>query len=434
MSSILQMRILRNFVRGAHAVLALVAMSGCQDELPTITGSDRFPSGSLPITIEVTLEPEQFLARDTLYTDFADPRQAPFLLVARQFDNALDANALARFTGFPDTIFFTTGGASRTDTVFTYGAGQVVSIVNAAASSSQGPARLQLWALDQAWDSASVTWTVAERRSGIPLPWREPGGTRGRLLAEAVWTPGDTVARDSVIFRVDSLSVAMMANRDFAGLVVTSQTAPSRVQLSRLILNTTVRPASRPDTAIARTIAAGPQAFVFSPDPPSTGTAYSIGGLTGGRTVLRLDLSRRVPACASPTTTPACPQIPLREVTLNRASLLLQPLSVPNGFRPLGRTDLVVRRVVETELGRRAPLAEVVALDSLPATLFGDPAGATRAVDLTQALTAVAATDSAVTTVALLTEPEGEQFGYLWFSRRPRLRLVYTLPVRPRFP
>lgn len=432
MLSGLLMRTLRTLARGAAAMAAFLAFTGCEDQLPTITGADRFPEGSLPTTVEVFLDPEQFLREDTVFTDFADPLDAPFLLVAEDFDGSLDAHSLARFTGFPDSVFFTVGGASRSDTAFTYGPARVITTVNASASS--GPARLQLWTLEQPWDSAEATWTVAQRRGGAAVPWRVPGGTRGRLLAEATWTPGDTVARDSVVFRVDSLAVAQIASDGFPGLLVTSATPGTRVQLSRLVLETVARPAARPDTTLARTQSAGPQRVIFAPESPRPMSAYRIGGLPGARTVLRLDLSARVPGCANPATTPACPQIPLRDVTLNRASLVLQPLAVPAGFRPLGPTALRVRRVVETELGRRAPLGESFVVDSIPASAFASPAGEAVALELTSAVAQVAATDSAVITVALLAEPEGGQFGTLWFEARPRLRLVYTLPLRPRLP
>lgn len=402
-------------------MLALALSAGCENDLPTIVGADRLPGGAAPVTVQVTLEPEQFLRADTVFTDYTDPRDAPFLLVANAFDGALEAHSLARFTGFPDSVA-------------TYGAGRVVTTVVEAASSSPGPARLQLWALDQAWDSASVTWTAAEQRDGTTVPWTTPGGSRGALLAEAVWVPGDTIAPDSVVFAVDSLAVARMAAEGFPGLLVTSETPGSRLRLTRLSLTAGIRTVARPDTSVARTMGLGPQDFIFTPDLPAPGSLYRVGGLTGDRTVLRLDLSQRVPGCADPATDPACPSVALRDVTLNRALLVLEPSASPAGFRPLTRTDVRVRRVVETELGRRAPLAESFAADSVSAALFAAPGGEPISLDLTAAVTQVVSRDTSETTIAILAEPEGGRFGPLWFAARPRLRLVYTLPLRPTLP
>ncbi len=430
------MQIPRRLVRGTVAALAAATLAGCDNELPTIIGSDRFPEGSLPTTLEVVLDSDAFLHSATVFDDYSRALDAPFLLAAEGFGGALDAHSLVRWEGFPDTVSVPlAGGSFSNDTAFTYGPGRISTTVVPSASTSPGPARLRLWALAQPWDSASVSWTVAERRDGTVLPWREVGGTRGELLAEALWTPGDTASADSLVFSVDSLTVARIAAEGFPGVLITSETPGSRIRFSsRLVLETAIRGVSRPDTALARTFSVGPQEFVFSPVPPRPDTVYRTGGVTGARTLLRLDLAQRLPGCQNPATDPSCPLVPLREVTLNEASLVLQPLAVPSGFRPLGLTDVRVRRVVETGLGRRATLAESFAVDSIAASRFASAEQAAFAIDLTGALAAVAATDSAVTTIALLTEPEGSQFGYLWFAPRPRLRLVYTLPLRPRLP
>lgn len=411
-------------------MLALLSISGCADELPTLSGEDRFPGGAAPTTIEVFLPTAEVLAGASVFGDFTNPRDAEFLLVAHRFDEALEANTLARLTGFPDSVTFTLNGATRTEAAFTYGTGRVITRVDAAASASAGPAVLRLWALEQEWDSATVTWTQA--RQGTP--WRTPGGTRGALLAEARWTPGDTVARDSVIWQVDSLAVRRMASPSFAGLLVTSVTPDTRLQLSRLVLQTTQRPTARPDTAVAVTVAQGPQEFIFTPEPPRPEGVYRVGGPTGDRTVLRLTLPSTVPACRDPASTPGCPRVALRDVTLNRASLVLDPVRVRGGFRPVGLTPLLVRRVLEPELGRRAPLGESIAFDSIaPGPFRGTPSEPVT-LNLTQSVSQLLRSDSSSVAVALLSDPEGARFGYLWFAGTPRLRLIYTLPVRPGLP
>lgn len=418
-------------------LLALALVAGCEDDLPTATGEDRFPGGARPTTVDIVLPTAAFLLSDTVFDGYTSQREAPYLLVAEDFDGVLDAHALARPTGFPDSVTFTIGGVSRTEALFSYAAGRVTAIVNNPVSTSAGPARLQLWTLAQRWDSATVTWDTAGVFAGGVERWVTPGGTVGRLLAETTWTPGDTAAVDTVTWSVDSLAVAEIARAGAHGLLVRSATPGSRLQLGRLSLETAVRPTSRPDTAIARTIATGPQTFIFTPAPPARGSSYRVGGGQGARTVLALDLDQRVPGCA---TGEQCAPVPLRDVTLNRAVLLLRPEAIPAGFRPLGPTELRVRRLLEPELGRLAPLGEAFSTDTISAAVFANPGSAEVEVDLTLAIFQVLAADTvpgrpaSVANLALLGEAVARQFGFLSFADRPRLRLVYTLPLRPELP
>lgn len=420
--------------RGLLLALGLAGAAGCADDLPTATGEDRFPQGALPVTVELVLPPEAILLDDTVFGGFAGVENASYLLVANDFDGVLDSHVLARLSGFPDSVTYTVDGASRTDTAFAYTAGRVVTTVDSTASFPREPTTLRLYALDQAWDSSAVSWELAVDRAGEETPWRVPGGTPGTLLAEATWVPGDTVSRDSVVWAVDSLTVERIAREDFPGLLVTSERPGSRLQLSRLALQTGIRPATKADTVLSRTLSAGPQTFVFTPDPPQDPGVYRVGGITGARTVLRLSLDHRVPACANPASTPDCPLVTLREVTLNQAVLLLDPVPVPSGFRPLTATSLRVRRVLEPELGRLAPLGETLALDTVSASRFQGGGAAEVGLNLTRALISLAETETATATVALLGDARTAQFGYAWFAERPRLRLVYTLPSRPRLP
>jgi hypothetical protein len=421
------------FRRAAVGALVLPLMIGCEDQLPTATGEDLFPGGTRPTTVELILEPEQFVLSATQLTDFTSPGGASFLLVARDFEGALNAHSLARFTGFPDSVTYTVDGTVRTEEDFTYLDGAVVATVNPNASAAVAT-RLRLWALEQAWDTAGVSWTVAAGRTS-PTPWATPGGTRGELLAETVWTPGDTIAAaDSVRFAVDSAAVARMAAAGFHGVVVTSETPGSRVQLSRLALQTSVRPAAHPDTTLPFNFTGGPQAIIYTPGAAAVPGTFRVGGLTGDRAVISVNLAQQVPTCANPAVTPNCPMVPLRDVTINQASLLLTPVATPGGLRPLQPTATRVRRVLEPELGRAAPLGELLYADTLSATRFAQPDGSPLSLDLTAALSTFNAQGMERLTMAVLTEPEGSAFGYIYFTDRPRLRIVYTLPLRPTFP
>lgn len=411
-------------------LLALPLLVGCQDELPTATGADFFPGGARPVTVELILSPDELVLSDTVYRGFSSAHASGFLLVANAFENALQANAVARLAGFPDSVTYNAGGSSVTTADFTYGGGRVITVVGPLASTNV-TTRLRLYALDQPFDTAGLSWTSAGGTP--PVPWRTPGGTRGALLAEATWVPGDTVARDTVSFELDSLQVASLARPDHPGLLVTSETPGTRLQLSWLSLQTRVRPAALPDSAVTQTIGALSQSFVYTPEIPPAVGALRAGGITGDRTVLTLRLAHQVPACANPATTPNCPTVPLSSVTINQASLLLQPVPTPGGLRPLQAPVLRIRRVLEPELGRFAPLGQLIYTDTITPGFFA-PGGGELALDVTRAVTLLSAEGLQETSVAILTEPEGAQFGYLYFADRPRLRVIYTLPLRPTFP
>ena len=154
----------------------------------------------------------------------------------------------------------------------------------------------------------------------------------------------------------------------------------------------------------------------------------------GDRVLLRIRIPESVPGCASPATTPppACAPIPLTEVTLNDAALLLEPLPV-GGFRPLAPVSLVLRRIGEPELGRIAPLGNLVnpggAPYLAPADAWEAPTDTVLRLPITGFVRELASQDSTGAAVALLVEPQLRNFGVARFRGRPRLRLVYTLPL-----
>ena len=99
--------------RGAVAVLAAAALSACDNEIPTATGSDLFPGGQAPTTLLAEVTGTDLLLREEVLPGFGNPLRAPFLLVANDFDGAFDAHALARFTDIPDSVSYTRDGSAR---------------------------------------------------------------------------------------------------------------------------------------------------------------------------------------------------------------------------------------------------------------------------------------------------------------------------------
>jgi len=434
----------RRFYTGRGLALALAALAGvgCTDRIPTAGGAELFPGGARPRTLEVTLPAESFLQTLGRFSGFSGPREAGFLLVANRFEGALEANTLGRLTAFPATINYSQGGTSRSDSVFGFVQAQLFAAVDTAASAGTGQVTLQLWEVGQEWDPATATWQLAVDTTGGRVAWRTPGGTRGAALSQLVLPQGVRSAGDTVRFALDSLAFRRIIRTDFPGFLVTANGTPVRLQTRSFALRASVRPRSAsPDTTITVSVSPAVQTFVFTPEPPRAESAWEAGGIRAARTLFRIDLRNvRVPVCEPGGT--ACPTVPLREVTLNQAALLLRPTPPPGGFRPIGPMPILVRRVLEPELGRRAPLSDVVndvelntenqAFSYRAGTFV--PTDSVYTVPLTAYLSGVAASDTAVANLALLGQPEGASFGVAWFAPNPRLRIVYTVPARPSLP
>jgi hypothetical protein len=416
--------------RAGAGILALLALAGCANDVPTATGTELFPAGTDMTTIDLVVPTSQFLSGDTVYDGFSSVRNASYLLAANQFDGALDAHSLVRFGAFPDSVRYGVGSAAVSDSVFTYGTGRVTAVIDTTASVPSSPIVLRLYALEQPWDSSSVTWQNASESGGAPVAWRTPGGTLGRLLAETTWVKGDTVALDTVSWQVDSLAMKEIATPGFAGLAITAAQGGARVQLTLPDLLANVHPSSKPDTTLQVVPSAVAQAIVFNPPVPQPAGIFRVGGVTGARTIVRLNLDYQVPSCADPTT--GCPMVALKDVTLNRAELLLDAVTVQSGFEPTVPNFLQIRPVLEPELGRHGSLGDLLTQDSIPASLFQAPADQTARVNLTSVFQLYS--DSSAVSLALLSVSRTPSFGTLWFTGTPRLRLVYSLPQTPKLP
>lgn len=430
----------------AFAILLAAPLAACKDEPPSVTGPETFPGR--PTTLEVVLPADSFVQGLGSFLGETGTHDVSYLLVANQFGGALNSHALAKLGTFPSTVTYTQGGTSKTDSLFTYGAGRLVTRVDTLSSTSSGPIELQIWAAGQDWDPGTATWDLAVDTTGERTPWRQAGGTRAVLLSRvSINNPGSGL--DSLVIPIDSLAVRRLADRTYPGLIVTAAGAQGRVQLgSGISLRTTAHPKNAsPDTAVAVSIAAGAQTFVYTPDQPHAGAAaWEVGGIRSARTLFRVNFPRTVRGCAAGQ---ACSRVALRDVTLNEVSILLTPTAVPSGFRVVGSLPTALRRVVEPELGPRAPLGELVndvvsvAPGGVPvyggrAYTFGD---SVLAIPITSAATRLAAGDTTSIALALISDlsvvPSGEvplNFGTAWFTPRPRLRIVYTVSNRPSLP
>jgi hypothetical protein len=231
---------------------------------------------------------------------------------------------------------------------------------------------------------------------------------------------------------------------DSVPVLLATAEAGSRLQLSRTLLRLSIKPSNAgKDTTITVDVTPVNNTFIFTPQPPAAGGTFQAGGILADRTLFEVDLDQPLPGCA-PADQP-CPTVTLRDVRLNRVSLLLRPLPVPLGFDALRSLPLELYLVNEPELGRRAPLVP----SRIPP--FGSVLDSTRVfqavtdsvVELPFTLQAVLQAqtegDSLKASFALLGEVTGSgaslrTFGLGRYEATPRLRIVYTLPTRPSLP
>jgi hypothetical protein len=422
-------------------LLAFLAMSAaaCSDDSPTLSGDDEFPPGSVPITREVILPASVFFENLGSFAGYTSAADLPFLVVANQFDEGLDAHALARFGPFPSMVSYRREGVEKRDSAFEYITSSLILRVDTAASTS-GPVTVQVFQATQAWDRSSATWTTAIDTGAVETAWTQPGGTRGALLAEGTFertaTGGDTLVLSLTGAEVEALSDSLAP-----GVVVTTSTTGARLEIFEMVLRAAIRPDSAaPDTVIVQNLpSSGNRTTVYTPEQPLGGPmVLAAGGVLSARTLIELHPDQPLPNCASGET---CGTVPLEDVLLNEVSLLLRPAPVPNGFDALAGVPLSLRLVDEAELGAAAPLGpRVLDVDLQRSTQIYNylPGDTVVALPITNLARSLALSDSLPRTFALVSELLGftapPTFGVALFDAQPRLRIVYTLPARRRLP
>lgn len=421
----------RRFLPCALLAAALLSVAACADQLPTLSGDEEFPDGTIPVTQEVILPASQFFEFLGSFAGYTAVAAAPYQVVATDYEG-LDARALNAFTGFPTFLTYEVGGTERRDSSFTYQPSQLVLRVDSAAS-RQAPVTLRVYAAAQPWDRATATWEVAVDTGGAPVPWSEPGGTRGALLGEATWAGPTGV--DSVVVQLSGAAVASLADSASNGVIIAAVGAGSRVQLSDVLL----RVAARPDTAdvdttiVVNVNSSATRTTIYTPDQPAPPAGVlAVGGVRGARSLVRIDPRVTVPSCPSGN---VCQPVPLSEVRLNQVAVLFDLLDTPSGYDPLGPTPVSLRVVQEPELGRFAPLGPSVADRD---ALFRDGDSVVQ-LEITALAAAMAGTDSVFpTTFALVSESAltggPPTFGVGFLASDPMIRIVYTIPTRRRLP
>jgi len=437
-------------LRGVLVVAAAVLAAACGRESPTAVGGGLLPGGAVR-TFEVILDASQFLRADTTVSGFVRASTTVFEIVAQSFGGSVTAHSLARFVqpGTSITVLDSTG-TSRTDTLPHFFAGTVVLQVDTLAVNGTSPVLLRLFRTAEPWDGYSASWTMRVDSGSTHLAWATAGGTVGPMVDTATWTPG----ADSVVFHVDSATIAAWADTTDAGrgALVAAATAGSRLRFLSIGYNVQAHSSIRKDTVVTQAPGVVGATFIYTPDipAPKPGT-LQIGGVPAWRSFLTFapDLETRTLAC--PASLGVSCTFSLQRATVNYAGLLLQPAPAgawapEDSVRPSAWISDTSRLVPLS----RAPLGIQIGVSSpaYPATLFqGTPTATAMTVPVTSFVAALAgdtarvgAAAGATRTLGILNVPEPGLFGVATFYGRaagalaPRLRLVVTIASEAQLP
>jgi hypothetical protein len=420
------MRVIRATVAVAFTVAANAMAWGCAQENPTEVGRELLPGGVQ--TYEVILDPSRFIVEDTSFAGYYDPRAAQFLIVARDFQNALNANILTRLA-IPTSVQVTdSSGTAQPDTTPTFFGGRVVMTFDSlAAGQSPAAAELRLFRMAEDFHTASVGWNLRLDTGEVRIPWAIPGGTPGSPISSATWEPGT----DSLFFNVDSATIAEWADTlsPVSGFTIQAVTPGTRIRAADVALILDLRSEIRPDTTFTEVVTPPTRLFIFDPPSPDLSGGSIAGGTSGWRALLHLKegLDTLALPCAQPA--PGC-SVRLGDAAISSAGLLFRAGATVPGYAPEDSVPLGVRYMFRNSAVplERSPLGSFAGnLRNIPPGIFltGGDAEVPFGTYIRQF------TDPEATKpgpwIALVSAPEGVTFGHAAFPELPRLRLVITV-------
>jgi hypothetical protein len=411
--------------------LSVASLSSCIEENPTEVGDVLLPSGDV-ISFEILLPASSFLVWDSSFTGYSKVTDAQFAIIARKFENTVDANMLTRFGQLPSTIVVrnTTTNTAVTDSAPKYFTGRLVLKFDTLVTPLTRPVLLRLFPTTEEWD-VSATWTNRVDTGSVHLPWTTPGGTRGASVDTATWAAGD-----SVVLRVDSQTIALWndTTNKGRGALIVAETNNTRVKVLSTAFRVSARSSVRADTVVNIDLNPIARTYVFNPTPSAAGVSgIRAGGTPSWRAFVRLrsDLTSLTFPCPDRSN---C-TVALDSVNLSSAQLLLKPVRPPLGFAPEDSMYLDVRGV-STSAGvplSRSPLGNrISASPAISPTLFINPtpAGVVK-IDITSFIAhltdkTVKEADRLPPAFALIQLGEPFTFGFATFDAAPTLRLVLT--------
>jgi hypothetical protein len=419
--------------------LLIAGAAACKDESPVLTGDPFFPDGR-PVTMEALLPAAEFLQLRGSFTNYTTSTAVPYAIVANQFDGALNAHALVRFgLVFPKVLEYTYNGTSVRDSLYVVQSARVVLSVDSTDSGST-IVPLSLHRILEDWDALDVTWTQRLTDSSGVHNWTTPGGTFGPSVGDGRYVPLDSLSTSEILLNPTEVAAMRADSTAYRGLLVAADQPGDRIQIVGASLRLEFRPSNAAhDTTIVSTSSATSLAFVYTPEPPEPAGFIRTGSVRGARTLMSVHFPDSLTVCS-----PLCDRFAMRDLALHRVSLLLRPVPAPGGFRLVDSAAVLLRTIVEPELGRAAPLGSDVVASFDP---FGRPLPARRGYAPGDTLVELPFTVQAARMIALDTVPGDfallgstfntlglQPFSLQLFDAQPRLRIVFTLPDRPRLP
>ncbi len=419
---------MRRALPACAGVALALATAACGNDSPVAVGEQLLPGD--PVTsFEVVLEADQFLALDSAFALFTNTAQSSFTMVANDFESALDARALARFS-IPNTItVIDSAGSSAIDTLPRYFGGRLVLLVDTARS-SHDDARFAVYQAAESWEQSSATWELRSDTGESALPWTQPGGTLGPLLAAGDWARADG---DTMFLELDSATVQTLRDDEVAarGLIVTTETAGARMRLIGIGLRADAR-SSIVDTVVTATAVSLGRTFIYSPAVVPRSDDGRVGGIPAWRTLLRLQPDLRDLSVPCPDE-PGC-TMPLSETEITVANLEYQLAAPPPGFviedsLRIGAVPLFETPGVPFSRSLLGSFVQAVPADRfVRPSDFDDVANAEPLrVPITSAIRSALDEESTPVGIALIPGVPLGTFGYVPLQPLPRLRLILTI-------
>lgn len=349
-------RVAARWAAFAFAAVSLFVVA-CREQLPTASEEGLVPVGT---TVEVALSFDQFATAARIYGGYGRPSDLGGGFLARDFTaDRLNAATLVDFGDFPLVASVRdTTGTTRPDSSLTFLSGRIVVSLDADGSVAQGPVRVLAHEVVEPWDRITATWRLAVDSLDQQTPWSQPGGAGGSPIGTGTWEPA---SEDSLEIALDSALVAAWSERrDSAGERRTARLIPrdpgSRLKLRSVRLWLDVQPSLAPDTVIQVLAPARGTTFLYDPPPaPPTGASLRVGGAPAWRSVLDLDVPRRLNGPQELCAAVGCP-VDIDEDHVSYAGLVLSARRPAPAFAPSDSLTMDVRMVLAPSFLPKSPL------------------------------------------------------------------------------
>jgi hypothetical protein len=428
------------------AVLGVMSLGlvACQEMVPTSVDENLLPDE--PHTVEVRLGWDEFASNLQVFGGFGSAADLGSGVVARSFEDTLDARTLTRFSAFPATVTVRdTTGSTKSDSDPIFRTGRVAVVLDTLASTNEEPVELALGALHQEWHPRTATWTAAVDTINDHRAWDEDGAGPVTELGTTTWDPAQG---DTVFFPIDSTTLAALRDTtDLSrGVRLDILTPGHRVRIRTMLLRLDVESSLNPDTTVLSTVVRSGFTFIYSPVPEPPPDGIRIGGTPSWRTALQVTPPARLTGPADLCQSVGCP-LELTAEELNYAALVLHTRQSEPAFQPTDSVSLDVRPVLSPAALPKSPLGSSLtgALGRrVAAELFGAGEGAAIEVPVTKFIQDQlrGETDSGTppaTTLALLSTFEPLSIAYASFhgpgsELEPELKLILTTGAKVDLP